>query len=127
MSCMSIHPPTDTTWSLVFGWVTEDNCDAGIDEDAEVNYVCYNNLANIAGYILSPIIGLIRIIANAYFLAKGKDVNDDNFSDDEKGYLKAQIARGFVEFLGGGYLLWIPDLISTIHRIYKQSQNPQSS
>lgn len=112
MTCISMHPPSGSEWTMVFGWTSLDDGDC----KEEYSYIVYNNLANIAAYALSPVIGLIRIIVNAFFLYRNEDVAGKEWISEEKGYLKTQIARGVFELLGGGYLLWIPDLIFTIGR-----------
>lgn len=117
MSCIYIYPPTGE-WHEAFGFVRVEDTDAV--RECEENWVVWNDIANAAGYILSPIIGIIRIIANAYFLHKGQDCDGFKWDDDDKKYFYAQIGRGCFELIGGGYILWIPDLIKTFCFAKKQ-------
>lgn len=117
MNFISFHPPEDSEWTEAFGWARSSVNECSENVTKENRYILYNNIANIAGYVISPIIGLIRIIANSIFLVRGKNLSYTyEWEDGEKSYLRTQIARGIFELLGGGYILWIPDLIATIGR-----------
>lgn len=74
------------------------------------------NYANFFGYFpgIGTIVGLARIIFNAYLLTISED-------DEEKELYKFQILRGTVEFFSLGIVFLIPDLIVTRAR----TLNPQ--
>lgn len=117
MTCsLTLCPPYGYEWRDAFGWAYANESEKLTPE--EYNWVVWNNIANVAGYILSPIIGLIRIIVNAYFLCKNEDIDGEDWSEETRGYFYTQIGRGCFELVGGGYLLWIVDLIETFELVY---------
>ena len=99
MSYINIHLPKDFSGHMAFGFVSTDSI---VFEKPEKNWVVFNNVMNIIGYVLSPLIGLIRIVVNAYFLFKNENVVGGDWEEGERTYLWAQIGRGALELIGGG-------------------------
>jgi hypothetical protein len=108
--------PVPAHWEMAFGWFITEEADEF--EPSEKKWILFNNIINVVSYVLSPLIGIIRIIVNAYFLAKNKNQQGSAWDNYEKTYFKVQIGRGVAELFGAGLLMWIPDLIATIH-MYK--------
>lgn len=73
-------------------------------------------IANVIGYFLSPVVGLIRIICTIILFWKAH--NDDTISDIDgtNGFLWSQLARGAIELVGFGTFLLPVDLYHT-HKI----------
>jgi len=118
VSFINAVPPNSAAWQSTFGYVKVGEDDVYTSQ--EKKWVCLNNIANALSYILSPIVGLIRLVVSAHFLAKNKDSDGQPRSDEGRNYLKAQIVRGVAELFGAGYLMWIPDIITTacMHSAY---------
>ncbi len=73
------------------------------------------NILNGAGY-LPVVAGAYRI--NQYARPLMKKGPDNQLTKTEKLFFAVQIARGVIEFLGGGLLFLIPDIILTLGRAY---------
>jgi hypothetical protein len=88
----------------------------GYDDESK-SRLKINNYANFFGYIpiVGTIVGLARIIFNAYLMTKSED-------DEEKELYKIQILRGTVECFSCGIIFLIPDLIIT-----RKHSNPTQS
>lgn len=88
---------------------------------SERSFIWYVNIANTAAAIVSPLVGIIRMVVAAILLYQNSQVKnaDDRLGPMETQYLWAQMARGAFETVGGGYVFWIPDLIITGYRVYK--------
>ena len=68
-------------------------------------WVVFNNVLNGLSWVLSPIIGVIRLIAAC--------IVNDNCSEE---YFTGQIVRGVTEIFGAGLILLITDIVITIMR-----------
>ena len=112
MSCINIHPPTPSSGPMAFGFVSTRDYRCV----PEKNWIVFSNILNIISYPLSPLIGLVRIVVNAYFLYKDKNLDGKAWNENDRNYLWAQIGRGALELIGGGYLLWVVDIIMTDFR-----------
>ena len=95
-----------------FGFYSKEQIEEATEDENFRTFMKASNIMNGVSAILSPIVGIIRLIAAAILLCKENGKKSPN--EDTVAAYKAHMIRGAAEILGLGLILEAIDIVRTL-------------